>query len=72
MSCACCAYLFQDDGLSVEPVCRVGSLLYLGRDGEAEGRQLSDLPQQRHQPVRVLDPQPAVYVLQVHHPVTGL
>ena len=72
LPCACFAHLFEDDGLSVELVCGVGSLLYLGWDGEAEGRQLPDLPEQRHQSVRVLDLQPTVHVVQVHHPVTGL
>jgi len=65
-------YLLEDDGLSVELVRGVGGLLDLGGDGEAQGRELPDLPQQRHQPVRVLDLQPAVHVVQVHHPVTGL
>ena len=66
------AYLLEDNGLSVELVCGVGGLLDLGGDGEAQSRQLPDLPQQRHQAVRVLDLQPAVQVVQVHHPVTGL
>ncbi|TNN71608.1 hypothetical protein EYF80_018133 [Liparis tanakae] len=57
----------EDDGLSVELVGRVRSLLDLGRDGEAQSGELPDLPEQHHQPVRVLDLQTAVRVVQVHH-----
>lgn len=64
--------LLQHDGLSVELVRSVGSLLYLGRDGEAQSGQLPDFPQQTDQPVRVLDLQPAVSVVQLHHSAAGL
>lgn len=64
--------LLQHDGLSVELVRSVGSLLDLGRDGKAQGGELPDLPQQTDQSVRVLDLQPAVGVVQVHDTAAGL
>ena len=68
----CLACLFEDEGLSVELVSGAGSLLDLGWDGEAQGGQLPHLPQQSQQPLRVLDLQLAVHVVQLHHPAAGL
>lgn len=45
------SHLFKDDGLSVEFVCSISSLLYLGWDGKAKGRELPDLPEQTDQSV---------------------
>ena len=65
-------HLFEDYGLSVEFVCSISSLLDLGRDGKPQGGELPDLPEQTDQPVWILDLQPAVHMVQVHHTVTGL
>lgn len=43
--------LFKDNSLSVEFVCSIGGLLYLGWDGKVQGRELPDLPEQADQPV---------------------
>lgn len=64
--------LFKNNGVSVEFVCSISSLLYLSRDGKAQGGELPDLPEQTDQSVGILDLEPAIHMVQVHYTVTGL
>ena len=47
-------HLFEDHSISVELLSSLCSADDLGGHGEAEGRQLPDLSQQRHQTVTVV------------------
>ena len=59
-------YLLQHDSVTIELMGGVGRVLYLAGNGEAKGLQLSDLAQQRDQPVAVVHPQPPVSETQLH------
>ena len=52
--------------MAIELLGGVGHVLNLGGDGETKGSQLPYLPQQRHQPLAVVDSHLAIFVVQFH------
>lgn len=64
--------MFQDDAVAVKALADVGRVLDFGGNDEAERCQLPHLPQQRHEPLAVVDAQLAVAVVQLHQAAVGL
>ena len=58
--------------MTVELLGGVGHILDLAGDGETKGPQLPHLPQQRHQPLAVVDSHLAILMVQFHQAAVRL
>ena len=65
-------YLLQDNSMAVELASCLSGGGDLGREGQTQSGELSDLSQESHQSVTVVDPQLPVAAVKLHQSTTRL